>query len=68
MINDSLGHSVGDLFLQAIAEILQCCLRSIDTVARLGGDEFTILVDDIQDVGEALVVAERILNKFLSLP
>ncbi|MCL1490245.1 MAG: EAL domain-containing protein [Pseudanabaena sp. Salubria-1] len=66
MINDSLGHSVGDLFLQAIAEILQGCLRSIDTVARLGGDEFTILVDDIQDVGEALVVADRILNKFLS--
>jgi diguanylate cyclase (GGDEF)-like protein len=66
MINDSLGHSVGDLFLQAIAEILQGCLRSIDTVARLGGDEFTILVDDIQDVAEALVVADRILNKFLS--
>ena len=66
MINDSLGHSVGDLFLQAIAELLQSCLRSIDTVARLGGDEFTILVDDIQDVGEALVVADRILNKFLS--
>ena len=66
MINDSLGHSVGDLFLQAIAELLQDCLRSIDTVARLGGDEFTILVDDIQDVGEALVVADRILNKFFS--
>jgi diguanylate cyclase (GGDEF)-like protein len=66
MINDSLGHNVGDLFLQEIAELLQGCLRSIDTVARLGGDEFTILVDDIQDVGEALVVADRILNKFLS--
>lgn len=66
MINDSLGHSVGDMFLQAIAELLQGCLRSIDTVARLGGDEFTILVDDIQNVAEALVVADRILNKFLS--
>jgi len=66
MINDSLGHSVGDLFLQAIAELLQGCLRSIDTVARLGGDEFTILIDDIQEVSEALVVAERILNRFLS--
>ncbi|OYQ62306.1 hypothetical protein B9G53_22815 [Pseudanabaena sp. SR411] len=66
MINDSLGHNVGDLFLQAIAEILQGCLRSIDTVARLGGDEFTILVDDIQDVSEALMVADRILNKFLA--
>lgn len=66
MINDSLGHNVGDQFLQAIAELLQDCLRSIDTVARLGGDEFTILVDDIQDVSEALVVADRILNKLLS--
>jgi diguanylate cyclase (GGDEF)-like protein len=66
MINDSLGHHVGDLFLQAIAKVLQECLRSIDTVARLGGDEFTILVDDIQDASEALVVANRILNKFLT--
>jgi len=66
MINDSLGHSVGDLFLQAIGQVLQDCLRSIDMVARLGGDEFTILIDDIQDVNEALVVADRILNKFLS--
>ncbi|NUN63587.1 EAL domain-containing protein [Pseudanabaena biceps] len=65
MVNDSLGHSVGDLFLQAIAKVLQSCLRSIDTVARLGGDEFTILVDDIQDPSEALVVADRILHKFL---
>ncbi len=66
MINDSHGHHVGDLFLQAIAKILQSCLRSIDTVARLGGDEFTILVDDIKDVSEALIVADRIFNKFLS--
>jgi diguanylate cyclase (GGDEF)-like protein len=66
MVNDSLGHNVGDLFLQAIAKILQECLRSIDTVARLGGDEFTILIDDIQDAGEALVVADRILERLLS--
>ncbi|MBD2176670.1 EAL domain-containing protein [Pseudanabaena sp. FACHB-1998] len=66
MVNDSLGHNVGDLFLKAIAQILQGCLRSIDTVARLGGDEFTILIDDIQDAGESIVVADRILNKFLS--
>jgi diguanylate cyclase (GGDEF)-like protein len=66
MINDSHGHNVGDLFLQAIAKILQSCLRSIDTVARLGGDEFTILIDDIKNVNEALIVADRIFNKFLS--
>jgi diguanylate cyclase (GGDEF)-like protein len=66
MVNDSFGHHVGDLLLQAIAEILRGCLRSIDIVARLGGDEFTILVDDIQDVGEALIVANRILQRFLT--
>ncbi|PZU93535.1 MAG: diguanylate cyclase [Pseudanabaena sp.] len=66
MINDSMGHNIGDLFLQAISKLLQSCLRSIDTVARLGGDEFTILVDDIQDVSEAITVADRILNNFLN--
>ncbi len=65
MINDSLGHNFGDLFLQEVAKILQECLRSIDTVARLGGDEFTILIDDIQYPSEALMVADRILHKFL---
>lgn len=66
MINDSLGHLVGDQFLQAIAKILEKGLRSVgDTVARLGGDEFTILIDDIQQVSEALMIADRILNKFL---
>ena len=66
MINDSLGHNVGDLFLKAIGKLLQECLRSVDTVARIGGDEFTILIDDIKDVSEALIVADRILNRFLS--
>lgn len=55
MINDSLGHNVGDLFLKAIGKLLQECLRSVDTVARIGGDEFTILIDDIKDVSEALI-------------
>lgn len=66
MINDSFGHHIGDLFLQAIADILRGCLRSIDMVARLGGDEFTILVDDIQDASEALIVADRILQRFFT--
>lgn len=65
MINDSLGHIVGDQFLQAIAKLLASCLRGGDTVARLGGDEFTILVNDIQDANEAVMIADRILNKFL---
>ena len=66
MVNDMHGHMIGDQFLQAIAKILGSCLRSVgDTVARLGGDEFTILIDDIQEVSEALIIADRILSKLL---
>ena len=68
MVNDMHGHMIGDQFLQAISKLLGGCLRSVgDTVARLGGDEFTILIDDIQEVSEALMIADRVLSK-LSLP
>jgi diguanylate cyclase (GGDEF)-like protein/PAS domain S-box-containing protein len=60
VINDSLGHMVGDQFLMAIARRLEICLRDGDTIARLGGDEFTILLDGIKDVGDAQRVAERV--------
>src|ERR687897_348541 len=60
VINDSLGHEVGDLLLVAVAERLKTCLRPEDTAARLGGDEFTILVEDITSVGEVVQIAERI--------
>ncbi|MGI0483926.1 PAS domain S-box protein [Pantanalinema rosaneae CENA516] len=60
VINDSLGHLVGDQLLVAIAHRLQACLRPGDTVARLGGDEFTILLDPIKTPGDATHVAERI--------
>jgi diguanylate cyclase (GGDEF)-like protein/PAS domain S-box-containing protein len=66
MVNDMHGHMIGDQFLQAIAKILGSCLRSVgDTVARLGGDEFTILIDDIQEVSEAMMIADRVLSKLL---
>ncbi len=65
MINDSLGHLIGDQFLQAIAHLLRSCIRPDDTVARIGGDEFTILINNIQDAHEAVTIADRILNKFL---
>jgi diguanylate cyclase (GGDEF)-like protein/PAS domain S-box-containing protein len=65
MINDSLGHAIGDRFLQIISQLLESCLRSQDTVARFGGDEFTVLIDNIQSVDEAIVIADRILNQFL---
>jgi len=76
LVNDSLGHLLGDQLLIAIAQRLESCLRSADTVARfgadhtiarLGGDEFTILLEDITHVSDAIRVAER-LQKNLSLP
>ncbi|MFN6565473.1 MAG: EAL domain-containing protein [Nostoc sp. ChiSLP01] len=66
-INDSLGHTKGDRFLLVTANRLSQCIRSTDTAARLGGDEFTILVDGIQDVSDAIKVADRIQQE-LALP
>jgi diguanylate cyclase (GGDEF)-like protein/PAS domain S-box-containing protein len=60
VINDSLGHMVGDQLLVEVARRLEGCLRQGDTVARVGGDEFTILVEDLTDEGEAVALAERI--------
>jgi diguanylate cyclase (GGDEF)-like protein/PAS domain S-box-containing protein len=67
VINDSLGHLKGDQFLITIAQRLAACIRSTDIAARLGGDEFTILLEGIQDVSDAIKVAERI-QKELKLP
>ena len=67
IINDSLGHMVGDQLLVGIARRLEACLRPGDTVARLGGDEFTVLLEDLNDTREAIEVAER-LQQTLSLP
>ncbi|HWO89694.1 MAG TPA: EAL domain-containing protein, partial [Gemmatimonadales bacterium] len=67
VVNDSLGHLIGDQLLVAIARRLERCVRPGDTVARLGGDEFTILLDDIIDAGDATRVADRIQRE-LNLP
>lgn len=67
VINDSLGHGVGDELLLALARRLETCLRAGDTLARLGGDEFTILLDAINDPADAERVAERI-QEVLSQP
>ena len=61
-INDTLGHNVGDQLLKIAAERLRSCVRDCDTVARLGGDEFTVIVDDIIEVQDAAVVAQKILD------
>lgn len=60
VINDSLGHLVGDQLLIAIARRLENCIRHQDTIARLGGDEFAILLEEIQDINDATAIANRI--------
>ncbi|MDJ0707448.1 MAG: EAL domain-containing protein [Leptolyngbyaceae cyanobacterium MO_188.B28] len=67
VINDSLGHLIGDQLLVTIARKLTACIRAVDLVARLGGDEFAILLEDIKTISKATEVAERI-QKELSLP
>lgn len=67
VINDSLGHMIGDQLLIAIARRLESCLNKHDTVARLGGDEFTILLENIKNDTDAAKVAERV-QKALSTP
>jgi len=66
IINDSLGHLVGDKFLIAIASQLRACLRSEDTLSRLGGDEFAILLNEINDISDPIRVAERIQERLMS--
>jgi diguanylate cyclase (GGDEF)-like protein/PAS domain S-box-containing protein len=61
-INDSLGHSVGDLLLQEVAERLKRWAREQDTVARLGGDEFLIMLTHVKEVADAAVAAERLMD------
>jgi len=65
-INDTLGHAAGDALLVAVAQRIGRCLRGADTAARLGGDEFAVLLEDVQDVGDAVAVAERIARSFRS--
>ena len=66
MVNDSLGHLLGDQLLVEVAGMLLSSMRAADTVSRLGGDEFAILMDDVQEVSDVLRAVERIRNQFLS--
>lgn len=65
VINDSLGHAIGDRLLIGVARRIENCLRASDSVARLGGDEFVILLSQIKDIDEAAYVAERIQSALM---
>ncbi len=67
MVNDSLGHAVGDKLLVESSQRILACMRGEDTVARLGGDEFVILLEDVKDNQDVIQVAERIQNS-LAMP
>jgi diguanylate cyclase (GGDEF)-like protein/PAS domain S-box-containing protein len=66
VINDSLGHLVGDKFLASVARQLQSCLRPEDTISRLGGDEFAVLLNEVNEVSSSVRVAERIRTQLKS--
>jgi diguanylate cyclase (GGDEF)-like protein/PAS domain S-box-containing protein len=61
-VNDNLGHEVGDALLRSVSGRLAELMRDSDTVARLGGDEFVILAEEIEGDGEAVALAERVLD------
>ena len=61
VVNDNLGHHAGDLLLQEVANRLTAAVRGSDIVCRLGGDEFTVVLDEIKNIEEVVVCAERII-------
>src|SRR4029079_6676855 len=62
VINDSLGHNIGDQLLQAVSARIQACVRESDTVARLGGDEFTVLLAHLHRSDDAAPIAQKIIE------
>jgi diguanylate cyclase (GGDEF)-like protein len=62
LINDSLGHTIGDQLLQALAVRLQESLRQADSLARLGGDELTVLIKGMRSESDAATVAQKLLE------
>ncbi len=63
LVNDTLGHSMGDRLLKAVANRLQSCLRKGDTLSRFGGDEFTLLLPEVRTRDDVVVIAEKILDR-----
>jgi diguanylate cyclase (GGDEF)-like protein/PAS domain S-box-containing protein len=63
VVNDSLGHAVGDRLLKEVSMRLLSCVRESDTVARLGGDEFTFVLEGLHSTDEAAVIAQKLLQR-----
>jgi diguanylate cyclase (GGDEF)-like protein/PAS domain S-box-containing protein len=61
IINDSFGHSFGDIVLKEVAKRLKQCTRAQDSVARVGGDEFLIMLNRVDDVADAAIAAQRVM-------
>jgi diguanylate cyclase (GGDEF)-like protein/PAS domain S-box-containing protein len=62
LVNDALGHSVGDLLLADVSQRLQSCLRASDTVSRIGGDEFAVLINELADTDAVASIAHKMLD------
>jgi len=67
VVNDTLGHTLGDRVLVEVAQILRKCVRATDTICRFSGDEFAVLLDELRDNNEVSLVARRI-HDHLSFP
>jgi diguanylate cyclase (GGDEF)-like protein/PAS domain S-box-containing protein len=64
-INDTFGHAAGDSVLQEVASRMKSMLRSTDTVARIGGDEFAIILQDLEDIEYAGIVAQKLIYSII---
>jgi len=64
LINDTMGHHIGDLLLKTVAQRIQGCLRSTDFIARLGGDEFTVVLGGVESKDDVTRIAEKICETF----
>ncbi|MYL73162.1 diguanylate cyclase, partial [Halobacillus litoralis] len=62
VVNDSLGHAMGDRLLQAVTQRLEGCLRQGDTLSRFGGDEFTLLLPEIRHADDARTIARKLME------